>query len=237
VNRSIVLFAFLLSFQLIGQEKIELKGDFGYSISWYFNLELHLLENNIFELKTSSDISGSTSTGVWELKGDILKLKPVKMTINYRSRNGWTDKIDSVENFRYHQLKVLSEDQLFLELEDQHIHINRLPSNNDGPFKIFFPSNSIELSESPDSLLLKQIGDYINLWDFKHDFEIELIPNSSAKDRYFDDYVGLKRCRSIITHFVNDIGAGSNWFNIKDDLSVQHFQGESYVTIRIIHKY
>lgn len=237
MNRSIVLFAFLLSFQLLGQEKLELKGDFGYTVSWYFNLELHLLENNVFELTTSSDMGGSTTTGEWELKGDMLKLNPLTKTLNYRSRNGWIDKIDSVENFQYTQLKVLSEDQLFLELEKQHIHINRLPNSNDGPFKIFFPSNSIELSDSPDSLLLKQIGDYINLWEFKHDFEIELIPNSSAKDRYFDDYVGLKRCRSIITHFINNIGAGSKWFTIKDDLSVQQYQGESYVTIHIIHKY
>lgn len=215
------------------QKPSELVGEFGWSHSWYSSITLNLGDSGKFVLKKSSDIGASKIYGTWTLESINLKLVPTKYVwapIKSKWREGPVP-----NDFHFRTIKVLSKDKLFTEAGNSHIHLNRSPTVDDGPYRISFPAHKFHVGDTANTIALDRIVKRLSKWDHDYPYEIELSPQTSKKDTA-DPYIGLKRCREIMNYFVDQHGFGTNLFVIKDN---DHFDidGDSEVEILIIHKY
>lgn len=236
VKKILIFIVLLSSFKVNGQEIPKVIGNFGYSMSWYLDVELSLLDNGEFKLSESSDISAGKISGQWSRDGNILTLVPTKAQRHDSRKDKWVDNDKDSENFFYSKIKILSVDRLFVESDQSHVHLNRLPTDQDGPYKIHFPKQKIFVPDSKDSVLVRKIMRYIKTWPYEHGYTIQLSGQTSEEDDKTDKYIGLKRCRSIVRYFQEQIGIGWNDFVIKD-LDHGDQKGDSFVEIKIIHDY
>jgi hypothetical protein len=200
------------------------------------DVELDLLNNGEFKLSESSDIGGRKISGQWSRQGLSLTLVPTKSQRYDGRKNKWVDSENLSEGFFYGKIKILSIDRLYVENDESHVHLNRLPTDQDGPHKIHFPNQKVFVPDSRDSVLVKKIMQYIKKWPYEHGYTIQLSGQTSEEDNKTDKYIGLKRCRSIVRYFQEQIGIGWNDFVIKD-LDHGDQKGDSFVEIKIIHDY
>jgi hypothetical protein len=236
VRTLIILIAVLFSLNIHGQEVQKPMGSFGYSMSWYLTVELNLLDSGNFTLRSSSDIGASRTIGKWSKQESTLILAPTKCSYYSSMREKWIDNDNPADGFFYSKIKILSVDRLYVENDEGHVHLNRLPTDKDGPHKIHFPNKKIYVPDSKDSVLVKEILLYIKKWPYEYGYTIQLSAQTSEKDYKTDKYIGLKRCRSIVRYFQEQIGIGWNDFIIKD-LDHGDQEGSSFVELKIIYDY
>lgn len=213
----------------------EIRGDFGNSVI-FASTKLSILDDGKFTLKESSDIGARRITGKWTKQESILTLVPTESSYYSLSDEKWKEIKNPTEGFFYSKIKILSVDKLYVENDESHVHLNRLPTDQDGPHKIHFPNQKIFVPDSKDSVLVKKIMQYIKKWPYEHGYTIQLSGQTSEEDDKMDKYIGLKRCRSIVRYFQEQIGIGWNDFVIKD-LDHGDQKGDSFVEIKILHDY
>lgn len=235
MKKSLTLAVFLtLNYGAYCQKSSELIGEFSWSYSWYSSITLSLRDSGNFLLERDSDIGATRTYGTWTLQGSTLNLVPTKYmraTIKSKWQEGPVE-----NNSHFRTIKVLSKDRLFTETAKSHIHLNRLPTVDDGPYKISFPANRFHIGDTPDTIALNKIVKRLSTWDHDYSYEIELSPQTSKKDAEVDPYIGLKRCREIMNYFVDKHGFGTSSFVIKDDDDFA-LDSDSEIDVLIIHKY